>query len=56
MQIITKHKRDKINELVNVLSLMIDEISQISGALFSRISAAICVIKDIPYKMQHVQD
>ena len=43
---ITQNKRDKINEWVNVLSLMIDEISQISGALLSQISAAICVIKE----------
>ena len=43
---ITQSKRDKIKAWIHVLSLMIDEIYQISGALLSQISAAICVIKE----------
>ena len=43
---ITQNIREKINEWVNVCSLMIDEISQISGALLAQISAAICNIKE----------
>ena len=43
---ISQNKRDKINAWINVISLMIDEISQISAALLLQISMAICIIKE----------
>ena len=43
---ISQNKRDKINAWINVISLMIDEISQISAALLVQICMAVCLIKE----------
>ena len=43
---ITQNKRDKIKAWIHVLSLMIDEISQISAVLLSQICVALCTIKE----------
>ena len=43
---VTQNQRDKIDEWLHVLSLMMDEISQIAAALLSQICAALCFIKE----------
>ena len=43
---ISQNKHDKKNVWINVISLMIDEISQISAALLIQICMALCIIKE----------
>ena len=43
---ISENKRDKINAWRSVLSLMIDEISQIAAILLSQICTALCFLKE----------
>ena len=43
---ISENKRDKINAWLPVLSLMIDEISQIAAILLSQICTALCFLKE----------
>ena len=43
---ISESKRDKIDAWLSVLSLMIDEISQIAAILLSQICTALCFLKE----------